>query len=626
MRLLAAQQRRSAAGGAPPPRGAVRPPHTVLAASAGKGLARGARGARGSRAVVWCSSPGAGSSNGSSNGGSSAPASSSSSAGSFSSLASGGSSSTATSEQPKLYGDIPAPPSSRLALWTEQPWGAALPAGRQIFCNRSLNMKQIKAVGFDMDYTLAQYKPDTFEQLAHSQTVDKLVSVFGYPPSLYDLTFDWRHMMRGLIIDKKRGNVIKVDRHKYVKVAYHGFTLLTREQRNAAYNQAAVRDDFEEPAYAMIDTLFSLAEGYLFMQLVEMADATPRQLPNFTDYAQVYRDVRAAVDLCHRDGSLKRDVAAQPAKYIHDDPHLVGMLGMMRASGRKVFLATNSLWDYTHVVMNYLVSKRVGRAKNDDWLRLFDVVIVGCGKPGFFSERRPLFGVNTADGTLVNTDGGAPIIPIGEEDLPPDGRQFGGGNYRDLHTMLGVDAGSQVLYVGDHIYGDILRSKKSLGWRTMLVVPELEAELAVAGATRDTQINLSQLRGARGDVDAQIQRLLWAFRHGEVPPGALSDNQRTLEALRGERERLKELHSDLLRRHHEAFHPVWGRLLKTGYQHSRYATQIDRFACLYTSHVANLAFVSPDRAYQGRTDVMAHEDGLGLPLGGGDGDGGLGGC
>jgi hypothetical protein len=32
----------------------------------------------------------------------------------------------------------------------------------------------------------------------------------------------------------------------------------------------------------------------------------------------MYRDVRAAVDLCHRDGSLKRNVAADPGKYIHD--------------------------------------------------------------------------------------------------------------------------------------------------------------------------------------------------------------------------------------------------------------------------------------------------------------------
>ena len=39
--------------------------------------------------------------------------------------------------------------------------------------------------------------------------------------------------------------------------------------------------------------------------------------------------------------------------------------------------------------------------------------------------------------------------------------------------------GIQVLYVGDHIYGDILRSKKTLGWRTMLVVPELATELDI---------------------------------------------------------------------------------------------------------------------------------------------------
>jgi hypothetical protein len=35
-----------------------------------------------------------------------------------------------------------------------------------------------------------------------------------------------------------------------------------------------------------------------------------------------------------------------------------------------------------------------------------------------------------------------------------------GGNYVDLHRMMGVRSGSEVLYVGDHIYGDILRSKK----------------------------------------------------------------------------------------------------------------------------------------------------------------------
>lgn len=47
------------------------------------------------------------------------------------------------------------------------------------------------------------------------------------------------------------------------------------------------------------------------------------------------------------------------------------------------------------------------------------------------------------------------------------------------YQLMTGQACLQVLYVGDHIYGDILRSKKTLGWRTMLVVPELETELEI---------------------------------------------------------------------------------------------------------------------------------------------------
>lgn len=58
---------------------------------------------------------------------------------------------------------------------------------------------------------------------------------------LYDFDFDWRYMVRGLTIDKRRGNVLKLDRHKYVKLAYHGFQKLSREQRLAIYANALVR-------------------------------------------------------------------------------------------------------------------------------------------------------------------------------------------------------------------------------------------------------------------------------------------------------------------------------------------------------------------------------------------------
>ncbi|EYC10714.1 hypothetical protein Y032_0054g2511 [Ancylostoma ceylanicum] len=40
-------------------------------------------------------------------------------------------------------------------------------------------------------------------------------------------------------------------------------------------------------------------------------------------------------------------------------------------------------------------------------------------------------------------------------------------------------AGKDILYVGDHIFGDVLKSKKVGGWRTLLIVPELDNEMKV---------------------------------------------------------------------------------------------------------------------------------------------------
>ena len=49
----------------------------------------------------------------------------------------------------------------------------------------------------------------------------------------------------------------------------------------------------------------------------------------------------------------------------------------------------------------------------------------------------------------------------------------------DVFSDIMGTYGHEVLYVGDHIFGDILKSKKALGWRTFLCVPELTQELTV---------------------------------------------------------------------------------------------------------------------------------------------------
>ncbi|KAM7284639.1 cytosolic purine 5'-nucleotidase isoform X4 [Ixodes scapularis] len=65
----------------------------------------------------------------------------------------------------------------------------------RIFVNRSLHLDKIKFFGFDMDYTLAQYKSPDYEAFQFHLLVDQLLSI-GYPTELkqfqYDSTFPIR--------------------------------------------------------------------------------------------------------------------------------------------------------------------------------------------------------------------------------------------------------------------------------------------------------------------------------------------------------------------------------------------------------------------------------------------------
>ena len=106
------------------------------------------------------------------------------------------------------------------------------------------------------------------------------------------------------------------------------------------------------------------------------------------------------------------------------------------------------------------------------WRHFFDVVIVAAQKPAFFQQRRPL------------------EERVGDELRPATfplerGKVYQGGNLHDLERLLGV-TGDRILYVGDHIYGDILRSKKESSWRTAMIIQEMEAEVLAHDACAPT--------------------------------------------------------------------------------------------------------------------------------------------
>ena len=127
---------------------------------------------------------------------------------------------------------------------------------RRIFANRTLDLRGVKAIGYDLDYTLVHYKVRAWEGRAYEHLQRRLVER-GWP--VEHLAFDPGLVMRGLVIDTERGNLLKVNRFGYVKAALHGTERMPWEQTRATYARTVV--DLADRRWDFANTLFSLSEA-----------------------------------------------------------------------------------------------------------------------------------------------------------------------------------------------------------------------------------------------------------------------------------------------------------------------------------------------------------------------------
>lgn len=472
-----------------------------------------------------------------------------------------------------------------------------IPFQEQVFCNRSLNLSTIKAIGFDLDYTLVRYIPETFEKLAFHETTKKLVEL-GYPKEILDWEFDHNFVMRGLIIDKNKGNILKIDRHRYVKIAYHGFQVLSSTERKQVYDVENVIN-YEEPHFSLMDTTFSIPEGYLFLKLVDLKERSNHLKEK--SYFDFYHDTRTSINLCHRDGSIKTKVAQNPHKYIKMDEKLPDILIKMKESGVVLFILTNSLWKYADSVMGFLLNNK--HSQFPHWTDYFHGIFTGSRKPNFFTSKNPLYEVDRDTELLKNIE----RVPTLSHETKS--RVFQEGNTNILKEMLKIQKGSQLLYIGDHIYGDILRSKKEIGWRTMLVIEELEEELIKAQEfQQDFQAIQSQAQKEE-DCEDHWKRLTEYQRCSQLPQEFQTAQElekmiqkASYDLIKAQKEKKK-----MIENYHKKFHPIWGQIMKAGRQNSKFAAQVESYACLYTTKLSNLLHYGMEKSFRAARDVMPHE-------------------
>lgn len=466
------------------------------------------------------------------------------------------------------------------------------PRERGIFCNRTMNMRSIKAIGYDMDYTLIHYRVDEWERLAFEHLKSWLLAR-NFP--VENLAFDPNLVIRGLIIDIEQGNLLKVNRFGYVKRAMHGTQFVDFDGMRRMYARTIV--DLSETRFVFLNTLFSVSEACMYAGLVDLLDAG--KLPAGTSYEQLYRLTKKGLDEAHTEGRLKADIVADPDRFVVLDPDAPRALLDQKRAGKKLLLITNSEWSYTDAMMGYAYGRFLPESMS--WRNLFDVVIVQARKPEFFMQRSPLFRVVTEDGLCAPSNG--PIVM---------GQWYLGGDAMIVEKSLGI-SGDEILYVGDHIWGDVRVSSSILRWRTALILRELEDEVLASHAARVDEARLAALmeeKEAKELAICQLRLMEQRRKSGDmVPEGAptLDEIELRTQAMKQALVELDERIAPLAKAAGEVSNPNWGLLLRTGNDKSHLARQIERSADIYTSRVSNFLQHTPYFYFRSRRGSLPHD-------------------
>lgn len=460
---------------------------------------------------------------------------------------------------------------------------------QKVFVNRTLNMRKIRYIGLDMDHTLVRYHTHEFEELSHKTMCKHLVARKGYPAAVLEMPFLFDLAVRGLVIDRKKGNLLKVSRHGAIRASYHGTKPIDFATQQKLYKSTYI-DLSDSVLYTSIDTAFSISVATLYAQLVELKDGPHKDV--MPDYDTIAQDVMASLDLAHRDGSLKGEVAKNLKKYIIPDPAVVEGLERYRLHDKKIFILTNSDFAYTKLLLDFAINPFLKSHKT--WMDLFEVVVTLAQKPRFFYDNLHFLKVNPADGSMTNFDA---KLAHGV---------YQGGGADKFTTDLGVE-GDDILYIGDHIYGDILRLKKDCNWRTALVVEELGQEIE---AYKKAQPYSAEIRLLM-DRKEPLERTLVDSISSKIESGREVDENRNQE-IQSQITELDRTISGLIKKQQAMFNPHWGEIMRAGNEESYFANQVDRFACIYMAKLGDLLEMSPRTYYRANRRPLAHELALGL--------------
>ena len=178
---------------------------------------------------------------------------------------------------------------------------------------------------------------------------------------------------------------------------------------------------------------------------------------------------------------------------------------------------------------------------------------------------------------------------------------YQGGNAKQLTEHLNI-RGDEILYIGDHIYGDIVRLKKDCNWRTALVVEELGQEIAAQLRALPIEKSIAESMLIKKELERSYVTLCTKSidENSSAYHGEIHNFQSQLIALDIQI-------SKLLKEQSAFYNPKWDRIFRAGAEESYFAYQVDRFACIYMEKLSDLLAVSPMNYFRANRRLLAHD-------------------
>uniref|UniRef100_A0A7N6F9P2 5'-nucleotidase domain containing 3 n=1 Tax=Anabas testudineus TaxID=64144 RepID=A0A7N6F9P2_ANATE len=420
-----------------------------------------------------------------------------------------------------------------------------------IFANNEMSLRDIEIYGFDYDYTLAFYSSH-LHTLIFNIARDILITNHRYPEGLRKYEYIPNFAVRGLHYDVQKALLMKIDAFHYIQLGtvYRGLHPVSDEEVIAMYEGSHV------PLEIMSDFYGKSSHGHTMKQFMDIFS-----LPEMTLLS------------CVNDFFMRHNIDYEPVHLYKDvkvnSLHIIlhAVLKKLSEQGKKMFLITNSPFDFVDRGMNYIVGK--------DWRDLFDVVIVQADKPSFFNDRRKPFRRVTDRGALL----------WDRIHRLEKGQIYKQGNLYEFLRLTGW-RGSKVLYFGDHIYSDLADLTLKHGWRTGAIIPELRKEIKIMNTEQYVHM-MTWLQALTGLIEQmQVHR----------DPAS----QAVVGEWIKEREAMRPQTKDI-------FNAQFGSLFRTYHNPTYFSRRLSRFADIYMASISCLLDYDFQHTFFPRRTPLQHE-------------------